>query len=342
MNSPFIIAEIGVNHNGNLQNALQLIDMAVSCGVDAVKFQTFNTNKVVLENSKKAQYQEMAPGLNQFDMLKTYELKSTDFEIIKDYCGEKNIEFISTPFDNDSVHLLDKLNVNYIKVSSGDLTNYPLLFTIAKTGKKIILSTGMSDDNEICSSVNYLEKCLHNNNIDSNDKLVLMHCVSSYPTKLCDANINCMTSLNKFGFPIGFSDHTEGYIASIIAVSVGAKYIEKHITLDKNQCGPDHKFSLSHEELYYFVKLLRSTNVILGNNFKKCVGDENEVKQVARRCLVFNKNLQKGHRIGHDDIIGIRPLVGICCSEYENFISKILNIDVKEHDVISYDMFYDL
>ena len=329
MKKTFIIGEIGVNHNGDINIAKKLIDLGKKCGVDAVKFQTFKTNKLVCKDAKKAEYQMDSIGKTQAEMLQNYELSYNDFTNLKQYCDYKGIEFISTPFDSESVDFLDSLNVNYFKIGSGDLTNFPLLRKVAQKNKSIILSTGMSTMSEVTNSVNFIYECGFTN------KLILLHCVSSYPTNIYDTNLLCINELGKIVNNVGFSDHTEGYMASVIAVACGAKYIEKHYTLDKNMQGPDHKASANEQELHEFVNKIRDTEIMLGNGKKECKESELEIRNIARRSLAFNKNMKKGDIIIWDDLIGLRPNNNICCTEYKKYIGMILKNDVTENEFIS-------
>lgn len=329
----FIIAEVGVNHNGSVEIAKQLIDLAKDAGANAVKFQTFKTNKLVSKGAEKAEYQKNSSNETQEEMLKKYELTYNQFREIKNYCDKVDIEFISTPFDADSVALLVDLDVGYFKIGSGDLTNYPLLRKVADTNKRIILSTGMSDIKDVKGALNFLDLCGFTNTI------FILHCVSSYPTKLEDTNLLCLEELSSLAPFVGFSDHTTGWLASVVAVACGATVIEKHFTLDKNMEGPDHKASLDSKELYEFINIIRDTEKTLGTGLKSCKPDEMEVRKIARRSLAFNRNMSKGDVITYDDLIGLRPYSGICCSKYMNYIGKKLKRDVRENDFLQdYDI----
>ncbi len=324
----FIIAEVGVNHNGSIDIAKQLVDLAKDAGANAVKFQTFKTDKLVSKDAKKASYQENGTDETQGEMLQKYELTYDQFREIKEYCDSIDIEFISTPFDNESVDLLNSLDVGYFKIGSGDLTNYPLLRKVAETNKRIILSTGMSDVKEVKDALDFIDLCGYNNT------LFILHCVSCYPTKLEDTNLLCLEELSSLSPYVGFSDHTTGWLASVVAVSCGATVIEKHFTLDKNMEGPDHKASLDGPELCEFIKMIRDTEKALGTGVKSCRKDEIEVKKVARRSLAFNRDMKKGDTITYSDLIGLRPYTGICCSKYMNYVGKVLKRDVKENEFL--------
>jgi N,N'-diacetyllegionaminate synthase len=331
----YIIAEAGVNHNGSLKLAYQLIDIAVKSKADAIKFQTFNSKKLVSNTAEKAEYQKETTGENetQLDMLKKLELSYDDFKLISKRCDEMGIEFISTPFDLESVDFLDSLGVNTFKVGSGDLTNFLLLKKIAEKNKKIILSTGMSSMDEVKKSVEFIKKY-------SSNELIVLHCVSCYPTNNEDLNLNCIKTMkNELNIPIGFSDHTKDEIASLYAVCSGAEYIEKHFTIDKNMDGPDHRASLNPEELTTFVKNIRGCEVILGHGNKKCTTNEEKNKKVVRRSLFFSRDLKKGHVVKEEDFIALRPNNGICVSKFESMIGKELIQDVKINSYVKYILF---
>ncbi len=336
----YIIAEAGVNHNGNLDLALQLVDIAKASGADAIKFQTFKANKLSSIEAEKAEYQKKTTDENesQLDMLKKLELTYDEFNIIKKYCIEKEITFISTPFDLDSVDLLEKLNVSIYKIGSGDLTNYPLLRKVSMKGKKIILSTGMSNMDEVINSVKYI---INNGGKD----LCVLHCISNYPTKSEDLNLFSIKtmekelSLIKNDIEVGFSDHTKGIEASLYAVCVGANCIEKHFTIDKNMIGPDHRASLNPEELNLFIKKIREIETMLGNGIKKFRKSEIQNRKIVRRSLAYNISLKKGTKIDYNHLTTLRPNSYICGTRFEEFIGKILNRDVLENDFLKLEHF---
>ncbi len=332
----YILAEAGVNHNGSLELALQLVDIASKSGANAIKFQTFNCEKLSSKNAKKADYQKK--NLNndndsQLEMLKKLELSYDDFRLVFNRCREKNIDFISTPFDLDSVDFLEELGVKIYKIGSGDLTNYLLLKKVAEKGKKIILSTGMSTMEEVINSVNFIKKNGCNN-------IVVLHCVSCYPTAHEDLNLKCITTMKeKLNLEIGFSDHTEDYKASLYSICLGANYIEKHFTINKNMEGPDHKASLNPEELNEFVSLIRECEIIMGNGVKLCKDSELNTKSVARRSLFFNRNMKAGEIIQEKDLIALRPNDGICVSNYEELLGRKLVKNVCKNMQVKYNDF---
>ena len=327
----FIIAEAGVNHNGSLETALEMVDVAKKSGADAIKFQTFKSELLTSPKAEKANYQKETTGINesQLEMIQKLELTYEDFRKVYNKCEEVGIKFISTPFDLDSVDFLNSLPVDIFKIGSGDLTNWMLLKKVLKTGKKIILSTGMSNMNEVNDTINFL----HDNNFYN---YVILHCVSCYPTKHDDLNLKSITTL-KNEYPkndIGFSDHTLGNKASIYSVCLGATYIEKHFTLDKKMEGPDHRASLNPEELYNFVSEIKECEIMLGNGEKRCRPNEIEVRDKVRRSLFVNKDLKSGYKIKEEDLIALRPYDGICSSKYKEYIGKELTRDMQKYDYI--------
>lgn len=336
----YIIAEAGVNHNGKLDLALKLVDIAKESGSDAIKFQTFKANKLASKEADKAQYQKETTDSkeSQVEMLKKLELSYDEFRQVKEYCIKKEVEFISTPFDLESADFLNELNVNTYKIGSGDLTNYPLLRKVAKTGKKIILSTGMSNMDEVENSVKYVLKNGCNN-------LAVLHCISNYPTKNEDLNLNAIKtmkeklSLIKKDIEIGFSDHTEGLDASIYSVCTGATFIEKHFTIDKDMEGPDHRASLSSDELNLFVQKIREIEVILGDGVKQYRESESENRIIVRRSLAYNVPLKKGTILEYKHLTTLRPNKHICGSKLDEFIGKTINCDVSENDFLEISHF---
>lgn len=329
----FIIAEIGVNHNGDLNLAFQLIDAAKRAGADAVKFQTFKADLLASKSAPKAKYQENNKQESQYEMLKKLELSKEDFFEIKKYCDDLRINFFSTPFDLQSVDLLKEIGVEIYKIGSADLTNYLLLEKVVATGKKIILSTGASNMEEVETAVEFIKS--RKFDVD----LSLLHCVSSYPTKEEDLNLMCIKILNTLGYPVGFSDHTSGITASMLAISLGASIIEKHITLDNKMEGPDHSSSMNPENFEKFVRELRNTEIILGNGVKIFRDSERDVRFVARRSLAYSRNMEIGEKIKQEDLIPLRPLSGICVSRFQDYLGKVLSENVSENQFLSDDHF---
>jgi len=330
----FIIAEAGVNHNGSVELAEKLIDAAKDAGADAVKFQTFKTENVLTQNAEKAEYQKETTGVkeSQYDMIKKLELTEYDFKELADYAKEKDIMFLSSPFDKESVDLLDEMNLPIFKIASGEITDFPLLKHIAKKGKPIILSTGMATLGEVEEALNVIRS-------EGIEDIVLLHCVSNYPAKMEDVNLKVMETLKQaFKNSVGFSDHTLDNTASIAAVALGACMIEKHFTLDMNLPGPDHKASLEPDELKEMVKAIRDVEKALGDGIKKPTKEEEEIKKVARRSVVAKGDIPKGTVITEDMLDVKRPGTGIEPRYLEMIIGKGAKIDIKKDDLITWEM----
>ncbi|WP_156939888.1 N-acetylneuraminate synthase [Clostridium lundense] len=330
MNKAFIIAEAGVNHNGDINIAKQLVDKAVEAGVDAIKFQTFKTESLVVKNAPKAEYQKETTGSgNQYDMLKKLELSYEKHIILKKYCEEKGLMFISTPFDFESVDLLEKLDIPLYKISSGDLTNIPLLKYISKLNKPIILSTGMGNLGEVEIAVNVIKE-------SGNENITLLHCTSNYPTDYEDVNLNAMITLkNAFKLPIGYSDHTVGIEIPIAAVTMGAKVIEKHFTLDKKMEGPDHRASLDPQELKHMVAGIRNIEKAFGDGIKKCNSNEKNTRKVARKSIVASKFIKLGDELSYNNITFKRPGVGLSPIYVDEIIGKKALNNIEEDSFIT-------
>ena len=305
-NKTFIIAEAGVNHNGNISLAKKLIDVAKDVGVDAVKFQTFNAEEVVTKDAEKTECLEETTGKgSQYKMLKRLELTEGGFKELAVYAKKVGILFLSSPFDKESADLLDKLDVPAFKVASGEISNSPLLKHIAKKGKPIILSTGMATLGEVEEALNVIKR-------EGVEDVILLHCVSNYPAKIEEVNLRAMETLKQaFQTPVGLSDHTLGITASIAAVALGACVIEKHFTLDRSLPGPDHKVSLEPSELREMVRAIKEVEKALGDGIKKPTKEEEEIKKVARRSVVAKGDIPKGTTITEDMLDVKRPGTGI-------------------------------
>lgn len=336
MEKVIIIGEAGVNHNGNIKIAKELIDVAVEAGVDYVKFQTFKAENLVTKSAKKAQYQNL--NINdgnsfQFDMLKKLELSDDDHKELIRYCNDKQIKFFSTAFDVEGVIYLNSLGLNLTKIPSGEITNFPYLKAVALLGNPIIMSTGMCTELEIKEALDVLIKFGA-----KKEDITILHCNTEYPTPMKDVNLKAMLHIkNKFDVKIGYSDHTLGIEVPIAAVALGARIIEKHFTLSRTLKGPDHAASLEPLELKNMVVAIRNIeNAISGDGQKK--PSESELKNItiARKSIHLNKNMSKGDLIKQNDIIALRPGDGISPMEWENIIGKRLNIDKKEFDQILY------
>lgn len=321
MDKVFIIAEAGVNHNGSLEIAKKMVDCAVDAGVDAIKFQTFKTENIVCKSAQKAEYQKNTTDTeeNQFEMLKKLELTVQMHEEILQYCYEKGIQFLSTPFDLESIDYLNNAGITIMKIPSGEITNYPYLKKIGQTGKKIILSTGMSELEEVKAAV----KVLRDN---GSKEITILHCNTEYPTPFEDVNLKAMISLKeKLDFNIGYSDHTEGIEIPIAAVAMGATVIEKHFTLDKNLEGPDHKASLEPKELKAMVQAIRNVEKALGTGIKIPTPSEKKNIAVARKSIVAKQKILKGDVFTEDNLTTKRPGNGISPMYWNDIIGKIAN-----------------
>ncbi|WP_242865963.1 N-acetylneuraminate synthase [Desnuesiella massiliensis] len=327
----FIIAEAGVNHNGDINIAKKLVDAAFEAGVDAVKFQSFKAENLVTNKAPKADYQKETTGNgNQYEMLKSLELSYEDHIVLKSYCEEKGILFISTPFDFESVDLLEKLNVPLYKISSGDLTNIPLLKYIAKLKRPMIISTGMANLVEIEDAVEVTKK-------EGNDKISLLHCTSNYPTEYEEVNLNAMTTLkNAFKLPVGYSDHTIGIEVPIAAVAMGAKIIEKHFTLDKEMGGPDHKASLNPEELGRMVLSIRNIEKAFGDGIKKCNKSEEKSKFVSRKSIVAKRFIKSGEIITEEMLDFKRPENGLSPIYLDEILNKVAITEICKDEIINF------
>ena len=329
----FIIAEAGVNHNGSVELAKKLIDAAKDAGADAVKFQTFKAESVVVKDAQKAEYQKETTGEgSQYEMIKKLELAEEDFRELADYAEKKDIMFLSSPFDKESVDLLYELDVPAFKVGSGEITNFSLLRYIAKKGMPIILSTGMSILGEVEEALDVIRS-------EGVEDIILLHCVSNYPARIEDVNLRAMGTLKQaFKLPVGFSDHTLGITAPIAAVALGACVIEKHFTLDRNLPGPDHKASLEPDELKEMVKAIREVEKALGNGIKKPTKEEEEVKKVARKSIVAKVDISKDEIITEDMLDVKRPGTGIEPKYLKFIIGRKAKEDIKKDDVIRFEM----
>ncbi|WP_127836708.1 N-acetylneuraminate synthase [Clostridium prolinivorans] len=332
-NKCFIIAEAGVNHNGNLGIAKKLIDVAKEAGVDAVKFQTFKAENLVTKDAPKANYQVNTTGSGtQYDMLKKLELSVEDHIILKKYAEEKGLIFISTPFDFESVDLLENVDVKLYKISSGDLTNIPLLRYIAKLNKPMIISTGMANLAEVECAVNVVKQ-------EGNDKIILLHCTSNYPTDYEDVNLRAMITLkNAFKLPVGYSDHTIGIEVPIAAASLGAVVIEKHFTLDKNMEGPDHRASLNPKELKDMVQSIRNIEKAMGDGIKRCNINEENTRFSARKSIVAKREIEAGEKFSLENLTFKRPEKGLSPLYIDMVVDKITAKNIKKDEVITFDM----
>lgn len=326
----YIIAEAGVNHGGDIQKAYDLIDIAVEAGADAVKFQAFRTEHLILDNVGKAEYQTQTTEAteSQFDMLKKLELRFEQYKQVRDYCQKKGITFLITPFDEKSLEDLEEIGVQAYKIASTDTTNLPFLKKVALTGKPMILSTGMCNMEEVKKSVSFVSKYTKN--------LVLLQCTANYPIKDEEANLNVIPVFKKeFSCLVGYSDHSVGIGAAPFAIPLGAVVLEKHFTISKDDDGPDHRASLDPRELKEFVKLVRRVEKFGGNHIKAPTDSEKGTKKSLQKCLVAAKNIEIGHEISEKDIVAKRTGgVGVSPLEFEAIIGKKASKSYQVNDII--------
>lgn len=334
MNRVLIIAEAGVNHNGNLDNAFKLIDAAVDAGVDYVKFQTFKSENLVSKSAKKADYQIQNTGNStdsQYEMLKKLELSHENHELLIDYCKQKNIQFFSTAFDLDSLQYLKEIGLDLVKIPSGEITNLPYLRKAAQLFKKVILSTGMCTMEDIEAAVNvFLAEKI------SKDDITILHCNTEYPTPMNDVNLKAMLSIQQeFGTDIGYSDHTLGIEVPVAAVALGASVIEKHFTLDNTMEGPDHAASLEPQQLKEMVKAIRNIEqAISGDGIKKPSASEMKNIDIARKSIVASTSISKGAIFTEVNLTIKRPGTGISPMKWDEVIGKKATKDYSTDDLI--------
>jgi N,N'-diacetyllegionaminate synthase len=337
MEEVVIIAEAGVNHNGSVDIAKKLIDVAANSGADFVKFQTFIAEKVISKHAKKAEYQIENTGLieeTQLDMVKKLELTPAMHDELINYCKQKNINFLSTAFDLDSIDLLRKLNLPFFKIPSGEITNLPYLRKVADNFDKIVMSTGMAYLEEVKEAFKVLiDKGIKRENI------TILHCNTEYPTKMEDVNLKAMLQIqNEFGTSVGYSDHTLGIEVPIAAVALGASVIEKHFTLDRDMSGPDHLASLEPNELMEMVTAIRNiTRALSGSGIKEPSKSEIKNISIARKSIHVNRDVKSGEILKEEDLIVLRPNKGISPMEWDNVIGKTLKTNVMSGNPLSLD-----
>ena len=321
MNNTFIIAEAGVNHNGSLEMALRLIDAACAAGADAVKFQTFKADKIIAVNAPKADYQKDATGSDesQLEMVRKLELDEAAHTRLHHYCQDKDIRFLSTPFDLESIDLLTRLGLEIFKIPSGEITNLPYLRKLGALKKRLILSTGMADLSEIKDALDVL--------VDAGSRMediTVLHCNTEYPTPFEDVNLRAMLTIRSAfpGVSVGYSDHTLGIEAPIAAVAMGATVIEKHFTLDRNLPGPDHRASLEPDELAAMISAIRNIEKALGTGIKKPSPSESRNIPVARKSIVAAAPIKKGETFTEMNITVKRPGTGITPMRWDEIIGR--------------------
>lgn len=327
--SVYLIAEAGVNHNGSYELACKLVDSARAAGVDCIKFQTFKSKNLVSNSAQKAEYQKDTTGEgSQVDMLKKLELSYDEFLALKDYCDKVGICFLSTPFDFDSIDFLNSIDMPFWKIPSGEVTNYPYLVALAKTGKPVVMSTGMCNMSDIQTAIDVLRK-------NGTKDIKLLHCNTEYPTPFEDVNLRAMQTMrDAFGLEVGYSDHTKGIEVPVAAVALGATVIEKHFTLDRNMEGPDHKASLEPDELAKMVSSIRNIEKALGKGDKIPSLSEMKNITVARKSIVAAKNIKMGELLTEENITAKRPGTGITPMKWNEVLGTRAVRDFEEDELI--------
>jgi len=330
--SVFVIAEAGVNHNGSIELAFKLIDAAVNSGADAVKFQTFKAENLVAKNTQKAEYQKQTTNLSesQFHMLKKLELDINVHKKLIEYCKKNDIVFLSSPFDHESIDLLNELELQIFKIPSGEITNLPYLRRIGSLRKEVILSTGMSTLKEIEEALIILTSAG-----TLKENITILHANTMYPTPMEDVNLRAMQTIqDKFDIRVGYSDHTLGIEVDIAAVAMGATIIEKHFTLDKTMDGPDHKSSISPDELKAMVSAIRNIEKALGSSIKKPSKSEKPNIIMARKSIVASKFIKKGELLTDKNITTKRPGTGISPMEWDSIVDKVAKQNYQLDDLL--------
>lgn len=332
MNRVLIIAEAGVNHNGSLELAKQLVDKALEAGVDYVKFQAGIPELVASKFAQKADYQKATTDRHesQLDMIRKITLTPDQQRDVAAYCKQVGANYLCTPFDLPSIELLQELGMQIWKVPSGEITNYPYLRAIAQTKLPIIMSTGMATIAEIEAAIDVLVA-----NGTDRQKITLLHCTTEYPAPKNEVNLNAMHTIGEhFKLPVGYSDHTEGLEISIAAVALGAVVIEKHFTLDRNMEGPDHKASIEPEELKLMVQCIRNVESALGDGIKKVTASESKNREIARKSIVAFRDIKKGELLTPENLITKRPANGINPMLWESVIGQIAKRDFEQDEPI--------
>jgi N,N'-diacetyllegionaminate synthase len=327
-----IIAEAGINHNGDIELAKKLIDIAADAGADLVKFQTFSADRLVTQSALKAEYQALATDKieSQHEMLRKLELTESMHHELINHCANREIGFFSTGFDIESINFLVSLGQELFKIPSGEITNLPFLQHIGGLGKKVLLSTGMSNMHEVAAALNALELAGTPKN-----RIMVLHCTSAYPAEISDVNLRAMLSIqDEFGVEVGYSDHTLGIEVAIAAVALGAKVIEKHFTLDRNMTGPDHKASLEPDELMRMVAGIRSIEKALGDGNKVITQNEIQNRDVARKSIVASRDIQAGEVFSEDNLTAKRPGTGISPMEWYEVIGTKAKQSYVKDDLI--------
>ncbi len=329
MSKILVIAEAGVNHNGSLKTAKKLVETAKECGADIVKFQTFNPRKLASGQAQMAEYQKKNIGKEETQeaMLHKLALDRGEFRSLAYYCDKVGIQFLSTPFDIESIHFLSDMQ-DIWKIPSGEITDYPYLVEIAKTGKKIILSTGMSTLEEVDAALHILKKGVPK-------EITLLHCTTEYPVPVKDVNLRAMLTLKaRFGYDVGYSDHTSGIEIAIAAAAMGATMIEKHFTLDRGMEGPDHKASLEPCELDSMIRAVRNVEQAMGDGYKRVTASEMENIKIVRKSIVASKDIKKGESLSESNITTKRPGNGVSPMEWLDVLGTNAIRDFREDELI--------
>lgn len=332
MTETFIIAEAGVNHNGSLELAKRLVDVAAEAGADAVKFQTFRADKLVSRKAQKAEYQKRTTAAEetQYEMIKKLELDENAHSELIRYCREQRIMFLSTPFDHDSIDMLNDFGMPIFKIPSGEITNLPYLRHIGRLGKEVILSTGMADLGEIEDALDVLMQAGV-----PKEKITVLHATTEYPCPIAEVNLRAMQTIRAaFGVKVGYSDHTQGIEVPIAAVAMGACVVEKHFTLDRSMEGPDHKASLEPKELQAMVRAIRQVTQALGDGIKKPSKSEIKNIAIARKSIVAARPIKIGEAFSVDNIFIKRPGNGISPMRWEEVLGQVARKDYQEDDLI--------
>jgi len=332
----YIIAEIGSNHNRDLETAKKLINVAKDCGCNAVKFQSYTAEGIYSIYTPRISEMEgrSKPEETPYELIKRIQMPVEWHLLLKEYCNRIGIAFCSSPFDESMVDVLESVNVPFYKVASYEITHYPMLTKIAKTGKPVILSTGNSGLDDI-------ERAIDNLGKNGCKNYALLHCVSQYPAKFEDINLRCINTLRTaFDCVVGFSDHTTGHLSSTLAVSLGASIFEKHITLNRSCDGPDHPFSMEPNELKQFVKAVRDTELILGSSIKKVQKSEEENHKIGRRSLIAALDIKKDEIITADKLVVKRPALGLHPKYFDLIVGKIAKKDIPKDKWLTWDCFF--
>lgn len=331
----YIIAEAGSNHDRDLDQARRLIDVAAESGADAVKFQTFRSDAIVAETPTRAKYLDgvLPPGQTMSELFRQLELPREWHATLAEHAAARGIDFLSTPFDHEAVDLLDELGVKAFKVATYELWHLPLIRDIASRQRPIICSTGMADMADVQAAVDVVRET-------GNDQLILLHCVVNYPPPFGDLNLRAIETMRRaFGVPVGWSDHTPGWLAPVVATSLGAAVVEKHFTTDRTRPGPDHRFALEPDELAAMVRAIRDTEAALGDGIKRRAAAEDDLYVTARRSLFAARPIDAGAIIVEDDVAILRPGTGIEVADLDNVIGRTARRRIEHHEPLAWDMF---